>query len=551
VRAAVGLFVNVPSWPAEGFSRFQQHCSAAGRLRQTIVGPGRAAHRRTSSTTPEAPALGQSLAAAAERYPVPFQCAGVELRREVDPKATVAHVVRDIMETIRKGWAAYEQCRLSLGRDMRFCSPLSLQRPRPDWCEPNAPFTRDATMPSRMHGLPGQQFSYAVMAAEAIRQAREEFGPALFDRAVGSIDVSGIEIAHATWPYVAAATWLTNRVGGWRDGSAGGLLYTAHAGESFERGFSGVRTIGELFLGGRAPDRIGHASALDPRMRREVAKQHRNQNGRRHRHRFHDILQDLCYWRHVLVNNKRDTAACDEWITRVTSSAHSLRFPIDADKWMRAFENLHSAPLVDWAVGHLQEPHVLADDYLAKHKWSQLPDALADKDTRHAMQLFAWGAIRSDEAARTPGAAKDGLAENTEEKVCAYLEDHAAFAAEYVRGLIHEHNVLIETCPTSNLVIAGIHAYEDHPLWDHIKKDTRFSVNSDDPLVFGGFAGDELRALQDAFLQDQPGLKTALREIQDHPSWHATRQPADQAQVDAILKRAEAVLPAFRSCGAV
>lgn len=69
-----------------------------------------------------------------------------------------------------------------------------------------------------------------------------------------------------------------------------------------------------------------------------------------------------------------------------------------------------------------------------------------------------------------------------------------------------------------------------------------FSINSDDPLVFGGFAGDELAILEACFgggSPEQDALMTALRRTGDsrrRPPCEVTLRDNLIATVDRLLR---------------
>jgi hypothetical protein len=57
--------------------------------------------------------------------------------------------------------------------------------------------------------------------------------------------------------------------------------------------------------------------------------------------------------------------------------------------------------------------------------------------------------------------------------------------------------VTIESCPTSNVTLAGLSTYGEHPLWEwgDADKPINVSISSDDPLHFGNNVLRELGAL--------------------------------------------------------
>lgn len=66
---------------------------------------------------------------------------------------------------------------------------------------------------------------------------------------------------------------------------------------------------------------------------------------------------------------------------------------------------------------------------------------------------------------------------------------------EIVRNELVARAVVVETCPTSNVLIAGLQGYEDHPIKELLRHGVRVTVNTDDPALFNSWLGDELEQL--------------------------------------------------------
>jgi len=518
VRAAVRLFKDVPAWPGEDFTRFQHHCDEANAVRKIVFG-----HYRKGEEM-EARALGASLAEAARRYPEPYRCCGFELRREMDPKQDRELMKKDLIEGIEKRWCAFRafaQRWAGTQRDWHFCAPISFQRPRQDWFEGSPKRAFPIKDPERVQmAQPWQQVRYAAAAAVAVMDARKAMGEECFDRAVGSFDISGIEIGHATWPYVAAIDWLAEQ--------GVNLVFTAHAGESFERGFSGLRTIGELFMGQKPPQRIGHALALDSFLRDIVADHHKHALGEPALYRFDDLLLDLCYLRYLqelgYCGGENGKQYCDTLICEITCSTLG-HFPDGT--WHKAFRFLHDRRALEWAIEERRTSPLQWNIENAQMQWRAWKAPTDDRWQRLAIQQLAWGEILNDnDRGYTPKAATEGVDEGLESTIVGYLENYADAVAEYLKGQIRGKGVLIECCPTSNLAITGVRNYKDHPLWGFVNEEIPFSVNCDDPLVFGGFAGDELRALHSTHGCQTEELAKALHKLEPYQRY-AVDKPAN------------------------
>lgn len=445
VRAAVRLFWEVPSLPGEGFALFQSQTACASGLRKIIL----TGFERDLPNAGETFAMSSSLRQASRRYPAQYTFSGLELRREVDPLLP-DEMRLDILDGILKRWRAAEA--LLADGSLSFCSPLSLQRPRGGWLA--------SVSDTAHHDVPvmrWQQVVYAAQAVAGIDAVRAEVGADLFDCAVGAIDVSGVELGHATWPYVAALNWLLER--------GASLDFTAHAGESFDDSFTGLRTIGQLLLGPRTPARIGHASALNDRMRRKIASQHPLRGIHDpNRQRIDDLLQNLCYFLTVadaIPEVADGVGPAREALTALVRPV--VGRAVGIDHWVEAFRLLHQPAFLDWAFQSGAEPRSRWQEHVAAMSWAAKCELTGP--TRVAAEVFTWGRVVSrDDTGSLPRVFSTGLSEEDDERYAAVLRPWEGAVARHLRHLVATFGVEIECCPTSNLALAGIHDYEDHQL---------------------------------------------------------------------------------------
>jgi adenosine deaminase len=85
------------------------------------------------------------------------------------------------------------------------------------------------------------------------------------------------------------------------------------------------------------------------------------------------------------------------------------------------------------------------------------------------------------------------------------LEDPAL--VERLRHL----QMTLTVCPLSNLKLKVVERLEDHPLRRMLQAGLRATVNSDDPAYFGGYLGDNYRAIQKALSLTRDELATLAR----------------------------------------
>jgi adenosine deaminase len=82
--------------------------------------------------------------------------------------------------------------------------------------------------------------------------------------------------------------------------------------------------------------------------------------------------------------------------------------------------------------------------------------------------------------------------------------DHGRTAADDPELLarLSEEQIMLTTCPLSNLKLQGIKEMKDFPLRKFLDAGVRISINSDDPAYFGGYILENYCALQENFNLD-------------------------------------------------
>lgn len=523
MRAIRSIFEDISANPGDGFTKFQDRCLRSGFLKRLVFEKNKAGalptnDEATSGSIGQVSAIARSLSLAVKEVERPFCLTGFELRREIDCMIDRRSMIEDVASGIVKLWECYSEfvTRRAMAGDngpYYFSSPISFQRPRNGWIIgvseelDDDQFVEGRKVRAGRFAEPWEQLQYAGSVTASMMEIRQRVGECTFDHAVGSIDVSGTELGHATWPYVAAANWLAQH--------EVDVLFTAHAGESFERGFTGVRVVGELFMCGKGPNRIGHALSLNKRYRRKVENQHKGGGVEKSGRLYIDLLSDLCYLRWVLMRLDEPTMMrrCDELLTRLVEPMSGRS--IAPEVWMRAFERLHSAEMIDW---------VASGDELVETEWqrggaecrwrSVLKKVGSSRQEELALQAFAWGKILYDDDRAAMPAGYSGVEPPLWRDVVTYLNDVLVRVSEYVVDMVRQHNVTLECCPTSNLTLAGEQEFEDHPIWSFLEEgDVKVSVSSDDPLVFGGFVGRELAALMSGTGVDTQRFVNSLKQL--------------------------------------
>jgi adenosine deaminase len=90
---------------------------------------------------------------------------------------------------------------------------------------------------------------------------------------------------------------------------------------------------------------------------------------------------------------------------------------------------------------------------------------------------------------------------------------HAARAAEDPKLLdvIAARGIVIEACPTSNVLTGAVRSFEAHPLGEFVRAGCRVCLNTDDPTFFGCTLSGEHAKARQAFGFDDEALAAMNR----------------------------------------
>lgn len=310
------------------------------------------------------------------------------------------------------------------------------------------------------------ELTHVLAGCQALVQIHgDERGAELID-AIWSIDVADEEVGSSNWPFQIGAEILAD--------ASVPLRFTIHAGESFVSPLNGVRRVGELFLGAIPPDRIGHALALSPTATAAVLKRGYLPIVRA------EAISDVAWLCHIGVQS----GPAHDLLQQLVQPAYPNPSISPAD-WVEGFVRLHRLADVErLLVADLGGPRSVArkEELHARARTGSAVD--------RAIAALAWSA--PPEIAGCEMASE--LTGSLREDYISLSQEAATEAREHVIDLVREHRATIEACPTSNVKLAGLPGYEDHPLWDWVGQ-MDVTVSSDDPLLFGATVLDEYRAL--------------------------------------------------------
>ena len=480
VRFCTMLFGTGVAYHGDGLDGFHDRVESCGSLKKIILKSAKGSSRGASKLLLDnkRTLYQQSFDVARSSFNYPYVFGGCEFRQNLHENLCsdrdVGMILKEIRDSITPAWLAfYDYLEGHDGSSFRFCTPLAFQRvPSQGYVSSGGAFC----------AKPGFEFTEAAITANAILQFYGTIGGNVFSSLVGGVDVSGVETWSQNWPYVSAINWLKNKVDT-------NLNFTVHSGESFPYRMRGLRMIGECFLGEQPPDRIGHALALSERASCTIEEKNKKLPIPKR-----ELVADLC-WFHG-VHDSGFKCACLDLISRLTTANNALA-SLDPQAWVDAFSLLHQSTLVDKIVSVVPAvsgsgfENVLSEEVqwrTSRDRWD------VDFQVFQAAYLLAWDSLPGygaldcnlDKPATT----------DINNSVREYFEENLSQAERIVKDVLREYGTIIEACPTSNLTLSGLYRYQDLPLWDWIDDGINVSINSDDPLVFVTFAGDELDRLE-------------------------------------------------------
>ena len=304
-------------------------------------------------------------------------------------------------------------------------------------------------------------------------------------RFVDGIDVCGQEVAVPNWLFTPAF----EQFGEYCRAVGSVTSFRFHAGEQYWTPLNGLRAISEFLridLPAEARRRIGHGLALAGNNWSCLLDEP-----------LLDLLDDLLW----LLGTYRDdlpnrvvrglSRAAEELYEASRSGSGVGRRP--------SVEELSAAYFLRTDVGALMSIGFLS------HFGGQLSfiNATPAVSSNYVEQLLL--EFLSDELINNPLGQhiKPELANSIEEQEFIWtrsqLEDVHEFLSEaydVARKRVVEEvifaGVVVEMCPTSNVLTGGVRGYASHPAKELIERGVRVTLNSDDPSMFHVWLGDEL-----------------------------------------------------------
>jgi hypothetical protein len=443
LRACCALAGVVRARPGDGLSRFVDRFRLMGLTRDVAVGELKQKAARSTL----------------DRIAASRRVVGAEFRKTV--KASSAKEFKlEVLDALEDHHRAFAEFVDDHGRAMALSMPVGFRR-QPcsgrggDWTDLD-------------------QLREAIHGYNALRMIRRQKDGEALMGAITTIDVAGDEYGSASWPFVAAAELLR------RDGSP--LGYAIHAGEAFYSALNGVRRVGELFLADRRPDRIGHALALSDDAATRVCLGSASPPIR-----IGDAICDICW---VLAVGGCDTIRAGRLLHDLVCGAGGNAY--DWQVWVEAYRRLFRLDAL-FDHGMLVERDGVIS--VADSETLRLC-ALSGDAVDRALAALAWGFSGPDE--RLPDVTAL-VAEPFLEDLQRFDAETAPKAREMVRATLRGNDdgvkTAIESCPTSNVRLAGLGDLNRHPLWRWKEEGLEVVIGSDDPIIFGMTISDEFEEM--------------------------------------------------------
>ncbi|MDF3284966.1 hypothetical protein [Gordonia sp. N1V] len=308
-----------------------------------------------------------------------------------------------------------------------------------------------------------------------------------FEPIVSSIDVAGNEKFGSNWIYLIAFQYFDAILD--RAGIERSQKKCVHAGEFFYGKLEGLRRVGECLIVPGVVGRVGHALALCAERANRVE----------HVGPISSVsaLKDLL-WALTLVTDSSvsfDAGVIESLrgeIRRLGEVVFGHRFAPDVlVGWYRSMFSIEA--LVSAGVSSLTETSISDFTPIASPgeeagvaaEFSDQISGLLCTSLFHGSRSIRLDdgrlvTTQFDDSATTDGAAYSHLCDQL------YSGLRAAVLQQF-----RDHEVAIESCPTSNICLGGYSDYTSHPLRSFLDEDVLVTLNSDDPGLFGSNIADE------------------------------------------------------------
>ncbi|GAB2832870.1 hypothetical protein GCM10027176_41470 [Actinoallomurus bryophytorum] len=386
----------------------------------------------------------------------------------VQPFSTPASLEKKILSSLRSHLSGFSRSAAVAERARALSVPMTFLR-QGDW-------SGSAQAPYLLYDF--ARYWNLALAIEGLLEQHEPVRSMLT-----AVDVVGDELTTPNWVFVPLLKYLR--------ALPHGLVTNSHAGESFLWRMQGLRSVGELIFPDRVVDRIGHGLALDATVAEFVAPRWPRELHRR------AVLEDLCWLSEVApyLSLGDDFAnGARELLDDLVGESGLAMYDVDSDSLLAAW--LARRDIGGYRL-HLQgeTPRRLAaqinDPPTALKAFH--PDWMSP--VGRALVFLTHGGPKALHWLERP--AGPGLASRFRQ-FCERYEEPVAAGLRRTLAAGREAGVVVESCPTSNMRLAGLPSARYLPIARWQQDGLAVSVSSDDPLIFGNTVDREFGVLRTA-----------------------------------------------------
>jgi Adenosine deaminase len=441
-RATAAIASLLTSRPGEGLSRFQERFRLMGAARDSAIYDDKLLKLKSEWVL-------QALSTIAPTDEV----IGAELRRTV-AKSDAREFRKEVLGSLQLCHAAFADFAWREGHAIALTMPVG--------------FARHGSARLNSAEAAPVELEHVLGGCEGLRLIATEYGEVVM-RGIWSIDVASQELGSANWPFQLGAEILAD--------DSLDLQFTIHAGESFTSQINGIRRVGELFMGEVAPSRIGHALALDEQAAHAILARGHPPIVRA------EAIMDLA-WLIAEGLDENDRLAV---LLNKVAAPQKPSIVITPSDWATAFSGLHRMS----EGGEAMAVKLDAGGYDVRPIDERIARAKGGSAVDRATAALGWSApvaiAGCDMSSELEG---DLLAEWMQ-----VTDEFTPKARAHVIDAIRQRGTVIESCPTSNVVLARLGDYGSHPLWGWSENSVDVSISSDDPLLFGSTVLQEFDAM--------------------------------------------------------
>lgn len=288
---------------------------------------------------------------------------------------------------------------------------------------------------------------------------------------IGGVDVVGRESATPNWIYGMAFRYLHEAIG---LGGGRPLAYAVHAGEQFAFPLEGLRRIGELLLFDVTVSRVGHALALSPSTAACVAPSPV--------YRASEVLESLLWagWLDPTLASQNERLCAE--LGAIVFAPFAPTFG-ELERWFVRRFNYEAM----MRIGFARDPQQFRQELwpvgdLIPRASIQCSDQV-DRMVVAAMTTMPYDDVGFDDGGLVPDTRVDVVSE-------AVSSCYTSCLPRVCREFAGTRT--IESCPSSNVSLAGLPGYALHPVGEFKNAGLRVTVSTDDPGLFGALVEEEL-----------------------------------------------------------